>query len=345
MATWALFDPRAIVGTPEHDAPTAAGTVTSNGRSIVVSLRLAAAALVRPANLKDDQTIVDERYKYMSLRLCLSSRMPDLLALFIGQFVSMPSMALYCHLPALLSLVLISRAAAGANFTVSKAVYYPNSDTRGTENGACEYGAFGATLNNGDVSASASLYRNGVGCGACYQVRCINPYYCSPNGVTIVITDSGASEGTDFILSQHAFAGMGLNKDSGSTLLNLGYIGIEYRRVPCIYPGKNIVFKITESSHFPYYLEFEIWYQQGYQDIVAVQLCETVNLTCQLLSRTHGAVWAAISPPSGPLSIRMLFSNGAPHDGAQNWLVPTSTIPQNWTAGATYDSGVQVQLQ
>ncbi|XP_025804645.1 expansin-like B1 isoform X3 [Panicum hallii] len=232
-----------------------------------------------------------------------------------------------------------------ANFTVSKAVYYPNSDAKGTETGACEYGAFGATLNNGDVSASASLYRNGVGCGACYQVRCTNPYYCSPSGVTIVITDSGASDGTDFILSQHALAGMGQNKDAGATLLNLGYVGIEYRRVPCIYPGKNIIFKITESSHFPYYFEFEIWYQQGNQDIIAVQLCEIVNLTCQLLSRTHGAVWAAVSPPSGPLSIRMLFSSGAPHGGSQKWLVPTSIIPQNWTAGATYDSGVQVQLQ
>jgi len=36
--------------------------------------------------------------------------------------------------------------------------------------GACEYGAFGATLNKGDVSASANLYRNGVDCGVCYQV-------------------------------------------------------------------------------------------------------------------------------------------------------------------------------
>nr|CAB3458008.1 unnamed protein product [Digitaria exilis] len=106
--------------------------------------------------------------------------------------------------------------------------YYPNSDTRGTETGACEYGMFGAKLNNGDVLASASLYRNGVGCGACYQ--------------------------------------------------------------------------ITESSNFPYYLEFEIWYQHGNQDIIAVQLCETVNLICQLLGRTHGAVWAAVSPPSDPLS-------------------------------------------
>ncbi|CAN6218888.1 unnamed protein product [Urochloa humidicola] len=215
------------------------------------------------------------------------------------------------RLPALLYLfALISKATADENFTVSKAVYYPNKN--GTESGACEYGAFGATLNNGDVSASASLYRNGVGCGACYQVRCTNPYYCSTSGVTIVITDSGASDGTDFILSQHAFAGMGQNKDAGATLLNLGYVGIEYRRVPCIYPGKNIIFNITENSNFPYYLEFEIWYQQGNQDIIAVQLCKTVNLTCQLLGRTHGAVWAAVSPPaSGPLSIRMLFSSGA----------------------------------
>ncbi|KAL6862172.1 hypothetical protein ACP4OV_016821 [Aristida adscensionis] len=249
------------------------------------------------------------------------------------------------HLPDFLCiLVFISGATADANFTVSKAVYYPNSDTKGTENGACEYGSFGATLNNGDVSASASLYRNGVGCGACYQVRCTNPRYCSPNGVTIVITDSGASDGTDFILSQHAFAGMGQDKDAGATLLTLGYVEIEYRRVSCTYPDKNIIFKITESSHFPYYLEFEVWYQQGNQDIIAVQLCETVNLTCQLLSRTHGAVWAALSPPSGPLSIRMLLSSGTLHGGDRKWLVPASTIPQNWTAGATYDSGVQVQL-
>lgn len=36
--------------------------------------------------------------------------------------------------------------------------------------GACRFGTFGATINGGDVSAASDLYRDGVGCGACYQV-------------------------------------------------------------------------------------------------------------------------------------------------------------------------------
>ncbi|XAR54856.1 hypothetical protein NMG60_11030171 [Bertholletia excelsa] len=208
-------------------------------------------------------------------------------------------------------------------FTHSRAAYYPDSDEKGTENGACGFSTFGATINGGDVSASSDLYRDGAGCGACYQVRCTDNKYCTDKGVTVT-----------------GFSAMAQTTDAAASLLALGVVDIEYRRVSCSYPNKNITFKIDESSTFPTYLAFVIWYQQGQNDITAVQLCETQNFACKLLDRTHGAVWTTTSPPTGPLSIRMLFSS----DEDDTWIVPINNLPEDWKPGNAYDSGVQVNI-
>ncbi|KAI9086998.1 hypothetical protein K1719_030959 [Acacia pycnantha] len=234
---------------------------------------------------------------------------------------------------------LVIDAACSDCFVSSRASYYPNSDENGTDVGACGFGSFGATVNGGDVSAASNLYRDGLGCGACYQVRCTNSAYCSDKGMTIVITDQGSGPGTDFILSKRAFSHMAQNSDAAATLLAYGVVDIQYRRVPCSYPNKNITIKIHEGSSNPNYLAFVIEYQQGKRDITAVQLCETQNFVCKLLSRSFGTVWTVNSPPSGPLSVRMLFSD---EDGEDTWVEPVNNIPQDWKAGESYDSGVQV---
>ncbi|KAL8201063.1 hypothetical protein R6Q57_012402 [Mikania cordata] len=229
---------------------------------------------------------------------------------------------------------------SSAPFIGSRAAYYPDSDEKGSETGRCGYGSFGATINYGYVAAASDLYRDGVGCGACYQVRCTNTKDCSDEGVTVVITDQGSSDRTDFIMSKKAFRKMAQNTYAASYLLSQGIVDIEYRRVSCSYPTKNITIKIDESSDYPYYLAFVIWYQQGQKDITAVQLCETNNFNCKLLDRSYGSVFTTASPPSGPLSLRMLLSG---EDGDEKWVVPVNSIPENWKKGDVYDSGVQIE--
>jgi hypothetical protein len=66
--------------------------------------------------------------------------------------------------------------------------------------------------------------------GLLNQVKCTNSYYCTDNGVTIVITDQGSSDNTDFILSRRAFGRMAQTTDAAASLLALGVVDIEYRR-------------------------------------------------------------------------------------------------------------------
>lgn len=58
------------------------------------------------------------------------------------------------------------------------AFHFDNSCINVGLGGACGFGEFGRTVNDGSVSgASARLYKDGSGCGACYQVYYYFSYY------------------------------------------------------------------------------------------------------------------------------------------------------------------------
>lgn len=65
-------------------------------------------------------------------------------------------------------------------------------------------------------------------------MRCTDTRYCSREGVAVVITDHGASDSADFILSMHAFTNLGRSAYAGTLLVALGVVDVEYRRCATI---------------------------------------------------------------------------------------------------------------
>ncbi|KAF3448244.1 hypothetical protein FNV43_RR08957 [Rhamnella rubrinervis] len=223
-------------------------------------------------------------------------------------------------------------------FTRSRATYYGSPDCYGTPRGACGYGEYGRTVNDGHVAGVARLYRNGSGCGACYQVRCTNKQYCSDDGVNIVATDYGEGDRTDFILNTRAYAKLAL-PNLALELFSYGVVDVEYRRISCRYSGyNNLMYKVHEHSRYPHYLAIVILYIGGQNDITAVELWQEDCKEWKPMRRAFGTVWDMENPPKGSINLRLQVSGTA----GVTWVQNNNAIPDYWNAGVVYDSTIQL---
>ncbi|TKY67789.1 Expansin A1 [Spatholobus suberectus] len=218
----------------------------------------------------------------------------------------------------------------------SKAAYF--SKASALSSGACGYGSLALGFSGGQLAASvASLFKDGAGCGACFQIRCKNPTLCNKAGTRVVLTDLNHNNQTDFVLSSRAFAAMA-QKGMGQQILKLGIVDIEYKRVPCEYKNQNLAVRVEESSKKPDYLAIKFLYQGGQTEIVAVDVAQVGSSNWNFMSRNHGAVWDTSRVPQGALQFRLVVTAG--YDG--KWIWAQKVLPVDWKNGVVYDSGVQI---
>lgn len=218
----------------------------------------------------------------------------------------------------------------------TKVAYF--SSASALSSGACGYGSSALSFNNGLIAASvSSIFRNGAGCGACFQMRCKNSTLCTKTGTNVIVTDLNKNNQTDFVVSSRALMAMA-NKGMEKQILKLGLVDVEYKRVPCDYKNKNLSIRVEESSQKPNYLAIKFLFQGGQTEIVGVDIAQVGTSNWRFMSRNYGAVWDTSFVPQGALQFRLVVTAG--YDGKQIWA--KYVLPADWKTGVTYDTRVQI---
>ncbi|KAK8958060.1 Expansin-B15 [Platanthera zijinensis] len=232
-------------------------------------------------------------------------------------------------------------SASSGDWSPAGATWYGSPEGFGSDGGACEYGqAVGSAPFSSMIAAGGpSLFKSGMGCGACYQVKCTSNVACSGKPATVVITDDCPggpceSDAVHFDMSGTAFGAMAISGEADQ-LRNAGMLQVQYTRVPCSYQDVNIVFHVDAGSN-SYYFAVVVEYVNGDGELGAVDLLPS-SAGAKWLSMQHlegGAVWKLnywSSPLHPPFSLRVTTPTG-------KILTAADVIPADWQPGLAYKS-------
>ena len=228
---------------------------------------------------------------------------------------------------------------ADPNWEVARATWYgaPTGAGPDDDGGACGF----KNTNQYPFSSMTScgnepIFKDGKGCGSCYQIGCVNHPACSGNPETVIITDMNYYPVSKyhFDLCGTAFGAMA-KPGQNDQLRHAGIIDIQFKRVPCNFPGLKVTFHVEEGSN-PVYFAVLVEYEDGDGDVVQVDLMEANSQSWTPMRESWGSIWRLDSNHrlTAPFSLRITNESG-------KQLVASQVIPANWAPMAVYRSFVQ----